>query len=480
IQGPRYGTRANGAAATVANSGIIRGTSTVNGGGVGLYAGGTVINSGTIIGAGHYGVYVNGGLGTVSNSGSIVGVLDGVGLTDGGMVANTGSIGGTGDFGVYISGGAGTVTNAGTIGGGVDAVQFVGAFADRLIIDPGAVFIGKVAGGSGGNTLELAAGTAGATGTLSGFATGFTGFGTITVDGGARWQLDSTDTIGSSVALTDAGTLGNAGLIDTTVTVASGGSLGNTGTINAGSARYGVTLLTGGVVSNTGAAALIEGSRYGTRANGAAATVANSGITRGTSTVNGGGVGLYAGGTVTNSGTIIGAGHYGVYVNGGLGTVSNSGGIVGVLDGVGLTDGGMVANTGSIGGTGDFGVYIGGGGGTVTNAGTIGGGVDAVQFVGAFADRLIIDPGAVFNGHVKGGSGSNTLELAAGTAGATGTLSGFATGFTGFGTITVDGGARWQLDSTDTIGSSVALTDAGTLGNAGLIDTTVTVAGGGS
>src|ERR1019366_4456633 len=111
------------------------------------------------------------------NAGTIGGGADGVVLTGGGTVSNAGSISGTGNAGGYISGGAGTVTNAGTIGGGTDAVQFSGAFADRVILDPGAVFNGLVKGGSGGNTLELAAGTAGATGTLSGVGTRLTRFG---------------------------------------------------------------------------------------------------------------------------------------------------------------------------------------------------------------------------------------------------------------------------------------------------------------
>ena len=507
IEGSRYGIRAAAAAATVSNSGTILGASSANGGGVGLYAGGTVTNTGTIIGSGGnaYGVYVGGGLGTVINSGTIIGGGFGVGirggavsnsggifggfngvlLGHGGTAINTGTIDGRTGDGVYVSNAAGTVTNAGTIGGGGDAVRFAGAFADRVILDPGAVFQGKVVGGSGSNVLELATGTTAATGTLSGFPTSFTGFGTITIDAGAAWQFDSSDTIGSGMLLTDAGTLGNAGLIDTTVTVAGGGSLDNTATIDAGSAQFGVTLPAGGVVSNIGTEALIEGSRYGIRAAGAAATVSNSGTILGASSANGGGVGLYAGGTVTNTGTIIGSGGnaYGVYVGGGLGTVinsgtiigggfgvgirggavSNSGGIFGGFNGVLLGHGGTAINTGTIDGRTGDGVYVSNAAGTVTNAGTIGGGGDAVRFAGAFADRVILDPGAVFHGKVAGGSGSNTLELAAGTTAATGTLSGFGASFTGFGTITIDAGASWRFDATDTLGAGISLTTAGTL-----------------
>ena len=227
------------------------------------------------------------------------------------------------------------------------------------------------------------------------------------------------------------GTLENAGLLVATVTMAGGGTVSNTGTIDAGAASYGITLMAGGTVSNTGQRALIEGSRYGISAAGEAATIINDGTILGTSGVDGGGIGLYAGGTVFNTGAINGAGDYGIYITGGAATVSN--------------------------------------------AGSIGGAADAVYFKGSTTDRVILDPGAVFQGKVVGGSGSNTLELAAGTAGATGTLSGFGTSFTNFSTITIDPGAKWQFDATDTIGPQVALTDLGTLANAGLIDTQVTL-----
>src|ERR1700722_6993451 len=245
----------------ITNAGIVSGGPPAGSIGIDLKAGGSIDNTGKISGS-HYAVRIRGAAGSVTNAGSIASLTDGVVLFAGGSVSNAagGVITGTTNVGVYISGGAGTVTNAGPIGGAPDAGQFVGAYADRVIADPGAVFIGKVAGGSGGNALELAQGD-GATGTLTSFATGFIGFGTIDVDSGASWRFDSGDSIGGSVSLTDAGTLSNAAAIATTVTVASGGSLGNTGAINAGSGQYGVTLLSGGVVTNTGTAALIEGTR---------------------------------------------------------------------------------------------------------------------------------------------------------------------------------------------------------------------------
>jgi glycosyltransferase involved in cell wall biosynthesis len=421
------------ATVTMAGGGTVSNTGTIDAGaasyGITLVAGGTVSNTGqgALIEGSRYGLRATGEAATIINGGTILGTSGlnggGIGLYAGGTIFNTGAINGAGDFGIYITGGAATVSNAGSIGGAAGAVYFKGSTTDRVILDPGAVFQGKVVGGSGSNTLELAAGFAGATGTMSGFGTSFTNFGTIVVDSGAKWELDGAVS----------GTLENAGLLVATVTMAGGGTVSNTGTIDAGAGSYGITLLAGGTVSNTGKGALIEGSRYGIRAASEAATIVNGGTILGTSGLNGGGIGLYAGGTVTN--------------------------------------------TGAINGAGDFGIYITGGAATVTNAGSIGGAAGAVYFKGSGTDRVILDPGAVFQGKVVGGSGSNTLELAAGTAGATGTLSGFGTSFTNFSTLTIDPGAKWQFDATDTILYLVTLTDQGTLANAGRIYTEVTLSG---
>jgi hypothetical protein len=104
------------------------------------------------------------------------------------------------------------VTNTGTISGGAYALEFHGSgtpggFADRLIIDPGAVFQGKVQGGGAGSTIELAAGAAGATGTLSAFGASFTNFGSIVIDSGAKWALDGASPSGQQVTLAGTGDL---------------------------------------------------------------------------------------------------------------------------------------------------------------------------------------------------------------------------------------------------------------------------------
>ena len=89
---------------------------------------------------------------------------------------------------------------------------------------------------------------------------------------------------------------------------------------------------------------------------------------------------------------------------------------------------------------------------TVVNAGTISGATFAVQLAGGYTNRLVVDPGAVFNGLVDGGNGSgsaylSTLELAGTTPG---TLSGIGTNIFYFYQTTVDSGASWSLTNVNT------------------------------
>ena len=84
--------------------------------------------------------------------------------------------------------------------------------------------------------------------------------------------------------------------------------------------------------------------------------------------------------------------------------------------------------------------------GTLENAGTIGGGLlDAVYFDTAGA-KLIVHPGAVFDGTVRdGGTGGGIIEL---TTGGAGTLDGLGTGFVGFETVTIAPDAAWTVGGT--------------------------------
>jgi len=213
---------------TVSNFGQIEATATTNAVmevGVRLSQGGTLTNNGTIQGSlFNFSISGNtisgGGVGVVSdnsaaitNSATIHGgaagiYLDGSGST---TVTNFGTIEGV--FGIDAAFGSGSVTvvNHGVIessGGGITLPAFVGgAGDDRVVVFPGAVFVGSVNGGGGNNTLELAAGSG--VGTISGLGNasisqGFANFGVVSVDDGASWIFQSmqsaTDTINLAAA----------------------------------------------------------------------------------------------------------------------------------------------------------------------------------------------------------------------------------------------------------------------------------------
>src|SRR6185437_4635066 len=117
---------------------------------------------------------------------------------------------------------------------------------------------------------------------------------------------------------------------------------------------------------------------------------------------HGTGVALH-GGSVTNAagGTI--GGYTGISVTGDTGFVSNEGTIVSEAYGVGVrldaADNTLV-NTGAIYGY-NYGIVATGKYATIENAGTISGIYEAIRFTG-YQNRLIIDPGAVFEGSVYG------------------------------------------------------------------------------
>ena len=311
------------------NAGIVSGGGPSTSFGIDLRAGGTITNSGQISGS-HYGVRIQGATGTVTNTGSITSGSDGVVLFAGGSVSNAagGLITGTLNAGVYVSGGAATVTNAGTIDGFVnsDAVQIIGGFTDRMIVDPGAVFVGKVEGGnaigaSSISTLELAGGAS--TGTLSSLGSKYVDFAQVVVDPGASWRLTGTNSIVSGATLSGSGTLTNAGKLS----VASVGGL----------------TLSGGAVTNT-TLATIYGS-YGAlgMSNG---SVVNAGTINGHGTRNTG-VSLNVGFVINQTSGTIAGGYVGVVVDGGGGTLVNYGLIEGsgaVADGIAASGGGLVIN----------------------------------------------------------------------------------------------------------------------------------------
>ena len=403
---------------------------------------------------------------TITNSGLITGgtsaATAGIRLDAGGVVIN--QAGGTisGHDAVAFYGGAGTIINAGRLGA---AAAFAPGYSNMLIVDPGAVFAAKVDGGNtlgadAISTLELANGVG--AGTLTGLGTQFINFASIGVYSGATWTIASA-TLRTGYAIYDAGTLTNRA--------------------NLGSA---VKLGLGAVFTNAASAKVTAGSYapvYG--AYGSAATVTNAGTiaNSGTST----GIKLNGGGNVTNQagGTISGF-YAGVGVYNATGTVINAGRITATgtnSDGVFLQKGGVVIN--QVGGiivdpfASNYGAVDVPGASTVMNAGTISGVSTAVEFYTGYASRLIVEPGAVFNGQVVGGNLSGTaaasyLELA--STATTGTLGGLGTQFVDFGRVALDAGASWSLTGATVVaGQTLAalagstLADAGALYNYGVV-----------
>ena len=288
ISGSRYGVAISGGTGTVINVGHIR---AIGGAAVQLNHGGTVSNaaSGTLAGQ-QWGVEVSNGAGTVLNAGSIDGNYNfGIALSLGGYVSNaaggtiTGGHHGSPRNAVYVAGASGTVinngfmaaynsygvyfksggtvTNAGTISGVGDAVKFAASHVNRLILDPGAVFTGKVDGGNTAgaaqaSTLELA--SAASTGTLSGLGSKYIHFIQTTVDVGASWTLTGSNSVVAGYTLNNAGTLFDTGsltiggdLSGGRLVIAAGQTLIDAGTIEA-TATIAFNGNSGGVDLNAG------------------------------------------------------------------------------------------------------------------------------------------------------------------------------------------------------------------------------------
>ncbi|MDR3473758.1 MAG: Ig-like domain-containing protein [Devosia sp.] len=495
IGGVSEGVYFQSVAGTVTNAGSINATGT-NGCGVYLEGSGSMTNTATgrVTGA-KFGVFLENATGTLTNDGIIAANYDGVVFGLGGSVTNAVGASISGGQGVYIKyREPGTVTNSGTIIGTSSAAIDLG--------DGGTVTNnvgGVIMGAQDGVFVTKAGGTVVNDGTIA--AVSYHGVdlvvgGSITNAAGAYIYGGSS---GVYVGTGASGTITNAGLISASATsgagadLEDGGSLTNetTGVIkgvadgvfmtggastttNMGSisALDGVVFEAGGIITND-ALASITGQSVGVFIQGGAGTLVNAGIISATASGSTG-VDIEAGGSVANNrGGSISGSSFGVFLTGGASTITNAGSISSVNNvAIQLSAGGVVGNAagGSISGPG-FGVVIYGGAGTITNAGTISGGVSAARFYGSGANRLIVDPGAVFTGNVIGEAGTNTLELAAGT----GTIGGISsTGtFQGFGTLAVDSGANWTLTGTDAVAT---VANAGTLAVAGSLDISAAIA----
>jgi T5SS/PEP-CTERM-associated repeat protein len=328
-----------------------------------------------------------------------------------------------------------TLTGGGALGGtfaGAGTLQLVGAkpftltAGTTLTADLVQVAGSSTLSGTGtiASPLDIAGSVIAAGGTLT-LDGSLTGSGTLTVAAGAMLQLADGGTF--------FGTVNGAGAVmndDFIAGMAQGLALSGAGTLsvsNAANAEIsagngdGVVLAAGtDVVVNAGN---IDGSRHGLVMSGTSATVTNSGLVAGDT-----GAAILASGpgavAVVNTGLIVN------YEGTGVPALSLNG----------------VASA------------------TVTNAGTIIGGAwlggtgSAIQF-GPGSDQLIVLPGAVFVGTVRGGLGANTLELATPTTGtAVGTLSGIGPNFTGFANIVEDSGAAWVLAATNSLAAGGAMT----------------------
>jgi hypothetical protein len=175
-------------------------------GGIELKQGGVVNNTGSLGGvSGTYGFVTLTNSGTVTNGVQLVGLGGPFSDEAGGAVSNTHGGVISGYTGVYLY--QGIVSNAGTISGtGGIAVEFTGEAGGRVVDDPGAVFNGIVeVTGSVGGVLALA--QAEKTGTLAGFGSGFTGFTSLSVDSGAKWDISGATRLGPGITLTNDGTI---------------------------------------------------------------------------------------------------------------------------------------------------------------------------------------------------------------------------------------------------------------------------------
>jgi hypothetical protein len=190
----------------------------------------------------------------------------------------------------------------------------------------------------------------------------------------------------------------------------------NMGSIQ-GTTGFGIALQAGGAVSNA-AAGVITGYAVGVGITGPGTVVNQGRIT--TSGTSGVGIGLSSGGTLTNavSGTITGSA-FGVYISGGI------------------SGGGTVTNNGSIGGAGNEGVRF-RNAGTLTNNAT---GVITGHYAGVGVYQSL---GSVLNRGLIRGDGDGVLLQAGGSVSvtSTGTIQGSDSGVAiggGAGTVVSDG-----------------------------------------
>lgn len=480
---------------TNASTGLIEGNEI----GVALLVGGVVVNQGRIFGgtAGGSGLNRIGALlagGVLKNDGLVQGGAYGAVLSAAGQVLNDGEITG-GAAGLVLAAG-GTLNNqaGGSVAGGVAGVV---AQAGAALINDGS--IGASIAGAGHQGVLLGAGAYLANqGSISGFNGVWGASGTATLvnegwigsGGSLALSLSSTGysfVSGAAVELTSA-IVTNKGVIQ-------GNDVPPDALMQAGSAGSGLVLGAGTLVNQGTLAG--GGGAYATHgglglAGAAQLSAINTGLIEGGSGTYGGAGAMLFGGSLLNTGSILGgngivSGGDGVVLNNGA-TLVNQGQITGgigpqYLWNIGLGAGvalynGLLENAGLLSGGGQqlMGLWMGGGqaintgtitghtgaamqGGTLENDGLISGtaiGVDlagggflnAGTLAGSYAlyiagagGALAMAPGALFQGRVTDHGGGGTLLF-------TGTSAAFldmGDSFSGFGEISFATGADWVL-----------------------------------
>jgi hypothetical protein len=366
-----YGTVATGGfngvrmeAGTVRNaqSGALISADNQNGSAVMIYYGGPgkVSNLGTIKadGTNGWGVFIGGG-GRVMNGSPTVKTA---------LIEDDASPKATA---VEFRNNAGTVNNFGTISGGYGVVLRDGGIIANMA--PGATILGQYSG------VRIDGPPAGR----------LTNLGTIAATGSV---LDLNRSIAAAV-LSEGGTVINGSSADHAATIDADGS----------SADHAATIDAGGLIVNSVIVTLAGPAFYGLTTGGPA-RVTNFGTIRGDTT----GVSLAPGARLTNGP----GGEAAALISGG-----QKYGIFAELD---ATAGDDITNFGTIaGGTGiGFRALLPASGlraakvagSTITNAGTIIGDDVAIAF-GPGDDRLIVDPGAKFNGVVFAGGGVDEIDF---------------------------------------------------------------------
>ncbi|OAM89730.1 hypothetical protein OH491_16760 [Termitidicoccus mucosus] len=415
------GVRSNGLT-TITNRGYIEGHSQ------GVYfnagaAGSTLVNSGTIRALmGSIGVVSEtsvlvsntaGGLiegsdiavsllngGTVANSGRIIGGTTGVQLGNGGVITNSGTITGTTGYGVRVIEGLASITNnvGGLINGGIYAGGTTTVLNNGLLTGTLGIYLSK------GSTLA-GSGSINASGTALALGNGVS----FTVGSSNEYKGGK---VGSSFENT--GTLTNSGKIIGTDNFGVEAKTGSVLVTNNAAAliqggTYGVSLAYGGTVINSGTIIGTGVESYGIHSATTAAVITNAGLIHGSHD----GIKIMSGGVVNNTGRIIGLNASGVYAND-VALITNTGGLIsGSSVGVYLYAGGTLSNTGTVSGKGDYGVRTGIGVGKIINSadGVIDGGIYAYGITSVTNDGRVIGARGIELGASSTLTGTGSVDV---------------------------------------------------------------------